>query len=81
MPDIDVRQYLVVPRKTPEDIVQVLTRAMEKVTSDRDFVRDLNAGCMGVKFVEGATLMKKMLPEQNSRIETIMREIGLAKAK
>ena len=79
MPDVDVAQYLVVPRKTPDDIVQVLTQAMEKVTKDREFIKELNSGCMGVKFVDGGTLIQKILPEKNSRLQAIMKEAGLAK--
>lgn len=77
-PDVPVRQYLVVPAKTREDIVSVLERAMEKVTKDPEFIKDMNKASMGVQFIAGPALMKANA-EHNARIESIMKSLGLAK--
>jgi tripartite-type tricarboxylate transporter receptor subunit TctC len=79
VPDVDIGSYLVVPRKTPDDIVKVLERAMEDITKDPEFIKEFRASNMKVKFVDGTTLMQKILPEKNSRIQAIMKETGQAK--
>jgi tripartite-type tricarboxylate transporter receptor subunit TctC len=79
VPDVDIGSYLVVPRKTPDEIVKVLERAMEDITKNPEFVKEFNGNCMKVKFVDGTTLMQKILPEKNARIEAIMKETGQAK--
>jgi tripartite-type tricarboxylate transporter receptor subunit TctC len=79
VPDVDIGSYLVVPRKTPDDIVKLLERTMENITKDPEFIKEFRANNMKVKFVDGATLMQKVLPEKNARIEAIMKETGQAK--
>lgn len=79
VPDVDIGSYLVVPRKTPEEIVKVLEQAMEQITRDPEFVKEFNGKNMKVKFVDGRTLMEKIFPEKNARIEAIMKETGQAK--
>ena len=77
-PDVPVRQYLVVPAKTPEDIALMLERAMEKVTKDPDFIKDMNKASMGVQFIAGPALMKANA-EHNAKLEAIMKSLGLTK--
>jgi tripartite-type tricarboxylate transporter receptor subunit TctC len=79
VPDVDIGSYLVVPRKTPDDIVKLLERTMENITKDPEFIKEFRANNMKVKFVDGTTLMQKVLPEKNARIEAIMKETGQAK--
>ena len=52
---------------------------MENITKDPEFIREFRANNMKVKFVDGATLMQKVLPEKNARIEAIMKETVQAK--
>jgi tripartite-type tricarboxylate transporter receptor subunit TctC len=68
-----------VPRKTPDDIANVLERAMEQVTKDPEFIKEVRANNMQVKFIDSKTLNQKVLPVKNARIEAVMRETGLAK--
>jgi len=79
VPDVDIGSYLMIPRKTPEDIVKTLERAMEQSTKDPEFIKEVRASNMQVKFIDGKTLTEKVLPEKNARIETVMKETGLAK--
>lgn len=79
VPDVDIGSYLMVPRKTPEEIVKVLERAMEQITKDPEFIKEVRSNNMQVKFIDGKTLTEKVLPEKNARIEAVMKETGLAK--
>ena len=74
VPDVDIGSYLVVPRKTPDDIVKVLEQAMGQITKDPEFIKEFNGKNMKVKFVDGTTLMQRVLPEKNARIEAIMKK-------
>jgi len=78
-PDVDIGSYLMVPRKTPDDIATVLERAMEQVTKDPEFIKEVRANNMQVKFIDSKTLNQKVLPVKNARIEAVMKETGLAK--
>jgi tripartite-type tricarboxylate transporter receptor subunit TctC len=78
VPDVDIGSYLVVPRKTPDEIVTLLERAMEDMTKDPEFVNEFRSNVMKVKFIDGTTLTQKILPEKNARIEAVMKEAGLA---
>jgi len=79
VPDVDIGSYLVVPRKTPEDVVKTLERTMEQITNDPEFRSDFRKVFMKVQFVDGATVMQKLIPEKMSRIQAIAKEAGLAK--
>jgi tripartite-type tricarboxylate transporter receptor subunit TctC len=68
-----------VPRKTPDDIAEVLEGAMEQCTKDPEFIKEVRATNMQVKFFDSKTLTEKVLPERNARIEAVMKETGLAK--
>jgi tripartite-type tricarboxylate transporter receptor subunit TctC len=78
VPDVDIGSYLMVPRKTPDDIARVLEQAMEKVTKDPGFIKEVQASTMLVRFIDGKTLTEKVLPVKNGRIEAVMKETGLA---
>jgi tripartite-type tricarboxylate transporter receptor subunit TctC len=77
--DIDIGSYLVVPKKTPDHIVKLLEQTMEEITKDPEFRKEFWANNMKVGFVDSGTLMKKVLPEKNAHIQTIMKETGQAK--
>jgi tripartite-type tricarboxylate transporter receptor subunit TctC len=79
VPDVDIGSYLMVPGKTPDEIAKTLERAMEQVTKDPGFIKEVRAGNMRVKFIDSQTLTEKVLPVKNARIKEVMTEIGLAK--
>jgi tripartite-type tricarboxylate transporter receptor subunit TctC len=78
VPDVDIGSYLMVPRKVSDDIARVLEQAMEKVTKDPGFIKEVQASTMLVRFIDSKTLTEKVLPVKNVRIETVMKETGLA---
>lgn len=79
VPDIDIGSYLMIPRKTPDDISKILEQAMEKVTKDPEFIKEVISNNMQVKFIDSKTLTQKVLPEKNARIQAVMKDAGLAK--
>lgn len=78
--DIDIPYYLVVPGKTPNEIVEVLARALEKVAKDPVFVSDVKKiYLMPDFFLDGKIVMQKNLPERIPRVKEMMEYVGLLK--
>jgi tripartite-type tricarboxylate transporter receptor subunit TctC len=77
--DIDVGVYLIAPSKTPEDIVNTLEKAMEKMTKDPGFVKDCATIGHMVNFASGKTIMKKTLPTKMNIVKDILNETAQAK--
>jgi tripartite-type tricarboxylate transporter receptor subunit TctC len=78
VPDIDIPTYLVVPAKTPNDIVQILKQTMEKISKDPAFRKESMGVFQAVRLVDGETIMKG-LPDKLARIKTIYKEVGMIK--
>jgi tripartite-type tricarboxylate transporter receptor subunit TctC len=80
VPDIDpVALHLVVPRKTPDKIVQILEGTLEKVTKDPDYLSNMNKLNVMVRFADGRTCLEKTLPEKASQIKTVLQHAGVIK--
>jgi tripartite-type tricarboxylate transporter receptor subunit TctC len=79
VPVIEVFYYLWVPKKTPDEIVQVLERALEKVTKDPEYVNALNKLYVTPHFVDSKTCMQKMLPQKISLLKAVIQPMGLTK--
>ena len=77
--DFDIPLYLVVPAKTPTEIVQVLERTLEKVAKDPEFISDVKKLYLIPFYIDGQTIMRKMLPGRMQRIKEIMQYAGLLK--
>jgi tripartite-type tricarboxylate transporter receptor subunit TctC len=71
--------YLVVPSKTPDEIVKVLEEAMKKFTKDPEFIQDIKKYHNAVSFLDGKTYQEKMLPERMSFMMEILKGTGLMK--
>jgi len=78
--DLDGPFYLVVPGKTPKEIVEVLAAALEKVSKDPAFVSDLKKlYLIPDAFIDGKTVLQKILPERTPRVKKVMQDVGLLK--
>jgi tripartite-type tricarboxylate transporter receptor subunit TctC len=77
--DIDIPICLVVPAKTPKEIVEVLAGALEKVAKDPVFVSDVKKiYMMPDLFVDGKIIMQR-LPERMQQLKKMMQDLGLLK--
>jgi tripartite-type tricarboxylate transporter receptor subunit TctC len=78
--DIDSPFYLVVPGKTPKEIVEVLATTLEKVSKDPTFVSDVKKlYIIPDAFIDGKTVMQKIFPERIPRVKKMMTDLGLIK--
>ena len=77
--NFDLANRLVVPAKTPNEIVQVLERVAEIMTKDPEFIVELKKLCFKTGFIDGNTSMKKKLPERMSIFKTLLQDAGLLK--
>jgi len=76
---VDISTYILVPAKTPNDIVQVLERAAEKMTKDPEYILELKRAFYKPGFLDGNTLMQKKFPEKMARIKMLLKEAGMVK--
>jgi tripartite-type tricarboxylate transporter receptor subunit TctC len=77
-PRIEMRQLLVVPSKTPDEIVQVLEQAAEKMAKDPEFVVEVKKLLLRPGFTDSKTLMQSY-PEKMARMKKVLQEGGAAK--
>jgi len=77
--NIDMSAFLAVPAKTPDEIVQILEGAIQKMTSDPDFNAELKKFCYKPGFVEGKTFTEKKYPQKMSKIKILLHEAGVIK--
>lgn len=77
--DKDVEQLLIVlvPGKTPLEIVRVLGQALEKAMVDPEYVSVVKQFNIRSYFVDGNTFMQQKLPKVVSRVEAIKKDLGL----
>lgn len=78
-PDIDIPTYLVVPRKTPEYIVDILKKATEKMAKDPEFIKENQRYFMRVKYVDGDIVSKQIIPAKMERLKALYKEVGMLK--
>jgi tripartite-type tricarboxylate transporter receptor subunit TctC len=69
--DIPIAVYLVVPAKTPPEIVQVLETAMEKASRDPNFVNELAKNYFKASFAPGKVVMDQ-IPKKTALIKAIL---------
>lgn len=65
IPDIDFPIYLIAPSKTPDDIVNALEKAMEKMSKDPEFAKEVALMNDIVHFVPGKVIMQKLPAKMN----------------
>jgi tripartite-type tricarboxylate transporter receptor subunit TctC len=80
VPNISSSLYLAVPAKTPKEIVEVLERAVEKMTKNPEFGKDLrNIATMPI-YKSGKEIMEHDWPETRIPVyKEILNEAGLLK--
>lgn len=77
--DIEPCLCLVVPKKTPSEVIEVLERAWEKiVVKDPEFASNLRTIYLGVGHIDGKTFMQK-LPERMSLVKEMLKYTGRLK--
>jgi len=77
--DIDVPISVVAPAKTPEEIIKILERTLEKVVKDPEFVSTVKRIYLVPSFVDGKTVMEKQLPDKMTKIKAILKQVGRIK--
>jgi tripartite-type tricarboxylate transporter receptor subunit TctC len=77
-PRIEMRQLLVVPAKTPDEIVQVLEQAAEKMAKDPEFVAEVKKLLLRPGFTDRKTLIQAY-PEKMARIKKVLQAGGAIK--
>jgi tripartite-type tricarboxylate transporter receptor subunit TctC len=70
--------YLVVPGKTPDYIVDILEKTLEKISKDPEFINDLKKIHSFPCFVDGKTLQQR-IPARITQIKPILQSIGVIK--
>jgi tripartite-type tricarboxylate transporter receptor subunit TctC len=78
-PDVDIPTYIVVPKETPEAIVQTLRKAAEKMASDPEFIKENEKLFFRVHYVDGDVVMKRLLPDKMVRLKALYKEVGMVK--
>jgi tripartite-type tricarboxylate transporter receptor subunit TctC len=71
--------YVVVPAKTPEDIVQVLARATEKVAKNPEYIEGLKRINWMASYLPGKTVMEDVWPKKIPIFKAIMQQAGVLK--
>jgi tripartite-type tricarboxylate transporter receptor subunit TctC len=71
--------YLFTSGKTPDEITQVLEQAVKKMTENPEFLPEIRKLYMIPGFVDGKTIMQKILPDKMAKIKVILQEGGFAK--
>ena len=77
--DIEVIQNLIVPSKTPHEVVQVLEQTLEKIAKDPEFISDLKKINLRVAYLDGNTVMQKIIPQRMIHLKAILQQTGLLK--
>jgi tripartite-type tricarboxylate transporter receptor subunit TctC len=78
-PDIDIPTYIIVPKATPEGVVQVLKSAVEKMANDPEFIKENQKLFFRVHYVDGDVVMKTLLPDKIVRLKALYKEVGMVK--
>ena len=78
-PRFDLATYLWAHAKTPNEVIEILKRTLEKVGKNPEFDNDLKKVGYRARYVDGDIFMKEELPESIKFIKEILTEIGLMK--
>jgi tripartite-type tricarboxylate transporter receptor subunit TctC len=70
--DVEVLRIMIAPKKTPDDIIQVLEQALEKGCKDPEFASDLKKIDMPVTYVDGKTFTHQKVPTIMSNFKAII---------
>ncbi len=76
--DFPVSTYLYAPPKLPKERMEILEKALEKITKEADFISELKKLGMMVSFVPGDKVMET-LPKKIGTVREIMKETGMLK--
>ncbi len=73
--DIDTPVYLIAPAKTPNDVMAILEKGIEKMTKDPEFLKEEARINQMVKFVPGKTVQDR-IPAKMNLVREIMKDMG-----
>lgn len=71
------RGYLA-PKDTPQEIVDILANAIEKITKDPEFIKAAKAGSLDIVFKKG-DVYAKALKDEEASMKKVIDELGIAK--
>jgi tripartite-type tricarboxylate transporter receptor subunit TctC len=77
--DVDIAAFVMVPKKTPKEIIQVLERTMEKISKDPEWAIEHKKNYQIPKFIDGKTVMEKTLPQKMAKFKEILQALDLVK--
>ena len=69
----------IAPGKTPEAIVEALENTMREVSKSQEFAGDVKKVWGYVDFIDGKTVMQKIVPGEVSRVNAVLQSLGLGK--
>jgi tripartite-type tricarboxylate transporter receptor subunit TctC len=78
MPDIPTEVFLVVPRNTPNEILNMINETVIRMTKDPEFVSEFKKNNLPLAFVDSDTLRKQM-PEMIAGYKKALDDLGLVK--
>ena len=78
-PKFDITGYLWAHGKTPEDVIQMLKRAMEKIVKSPEFENEMKKLGYRARYLDGDIVMKEVIPESITFIKEVLTETGLMK--
>ena len=78
-PKFDITGYLWAHGKTPEDVIQMLKRAMEKIVKSPEFENEMKKLGYKARYLDGDIVMKEVIPESITFIKEVLTETGLMK--
>jgi tripartite-type tricarboxylate transporter receptor subunit TctC len=76
-PKFDLATYLWAHSKTPDEIIEILKSALQKIEKNPEFDNDLQKVGYRARYVDGEIVMKEVMPESVAFMKEILTEIGL----
>jgi tripartite-type tricarboxylate transporter receptor subunit TctC len=78
-PPFDFGFYLWCNSKTPNETVEILKKALEKIVNDPEYNNDLKKIGYGARYMDGDIFVKKELPDIKNLLKESLTEMGLIK--
>jgi tripartite-type tricarboxylate transporter receptor subunit TctC len=78
-PPFDFGFYLWCNSKTPNEIVEILKKTLEKIVNNPEYNNDLKKIGYSAHYVDGDIFMKKELPDITNLLKESLTEMGLIK--
>jgi tripartite-type tricarboxylate transporter receptor subunit TctC len=79
IPDLPTTIFLWAPQKTPDDIVKLLDQTYAKMMKDPEFLDECKKNNVALEYVDGDTVVKKVLPEKMKQYRAALEALGQLK--